>query len=551
MPAPKPILMAILAAGHFMTAFSRQSTLFAPVFEQSDFDVTKALVDLGVDVAKIPDLSDSNKRLESGCSIACSSLKHIFGDEAVETRDEEAFSNFTRSYWSSNQAEVNPYCVFKPSKPSHVSVVVLLSRLTQCPFAAKSGGHAAMAGASNVEDGITISLTNMKEISLSADKKVVSVQPGNVWGDVFAELAKFDVSVIGGRLSNIGVGGLTTGGGISFFSNLYGWACDNVESFDVVIANGAIVRASPTHFSDLYWALRGGGNNFGLVVSFNLLTIPLPGGKMWGGLRVYTEDKFPEVSKAIANLVENSADDPKAGFWGVWAFFDGIKIANPALYYSEPDSGNATIWSELNAIDAVDDTTKNRLIHEWTHELMLSSPLGLREVYYAITTKADQEILDFAQKLFYENLHKVLDIPGILPALIAQGITVPQMQNMKKNGGNVLGLNAEDGPVYLIHICAMWENEEDDATVYQFMSDILKQIAAEAKARGVNNDYAYMNYASQYQDVISSYGATKKEKLKNISQKYDPQQVFQKLQPGYFKLDRAPIPDTDYFSTSF
>jgi FAD/FMN-containing dehydrogenase len=76
---------------------------------------------------------------------------------------------------------------------------------------------------------------------------------------------------------------LTTGGGISFFSNVYGWACDNVQSYDVVTASGIIVRASPTQFPDLYWSLRGGGNNFGLVVNFNLATVSFPGQTMWGG----------------------------------------------------------------------------------------------------------------------------------------------------------------------------------------------------------------------------------------------------------------------------
>lgn len=136
----------------------------------------------------------------------------MFGDAALETRGEEAYSNFTGSYWSSNQAEVSPYCIFKPSKPADVSVVVLLSRLTQCPFAAKSGGHAAMAGASSIEGGITISFMNMKGITLSADKSIAAIEPGNIWGPVFEELTKSDLSVVGGRLYNIGVGGLTTGG---------------------------------------------------------------------------------------------------------------------------------------------------------------------------------------------------------------------------------------------------------------------------------------------------------------------------------------------------
>lgn len=114
-----------------------------------------------------------------------------------------------------------------------MSAAVLVSRATQCPFAAKSGGHAPFASGSSIEGGITISFEKMKEVSLSRDKKIASIGPGNIWGPVFEELTKSDVTVVGGRLYDIGVGGLTTGGGISYFSSIYGWACDNVDSFDV------------------------------------------------------------------------------------------------------------------------------------------------------------------------------------------------------------------------------------------------------------------------------------------------------------------------------
>lgn len=119
---------------------------------------------------------------------------------------------------------------------------------------------------------------------------------------------------------------------------------------------------------------------------------------------------------------------------------------------------------------------------------------------------------------------------------------------MPKNGGNPLGLSAEDGPLYLIHIVCWWQNEEDDAAAYQMASTILERIKTEATSLGVQNDYVYMNYASAFQDVISSYGPDNKAKLKDIASKYDPGKVFQELQPGYFKLDRAPVTDTGYFS---
>ncbi|WYZ41154.1 hypothetical protein EsH8_V_000049 [Colletotrichum jinshuiense] len=548
MPAPRSLLAAAFAFGTALAASSQGAADTASVIEPADFNVTEALLEQGVDVSQLPGLSDLTTRSDLVCSIACNSLKLVFGDAALDTRGEEAYSNFTGSYWSSNQAEVSPYCIFKPSKPADVSVAVLLSRLTQCPFAAKSGGHAAMAGASSIEGGITISFMNMKGITLSADKSIAAIEPGNIWGPVYEELTKSDLSVVGGRLYNIGVGGLTTGGGISFFSGVYGWACDNVESFDVVLANGIIVRATATQYTDLYRALRGGGNNFGLVVSFNLRTIPLAGSEMWGGSRYHTEDTFPAVASAFTNIIANAPEDPKAGVYIVWSYTSGTKIAIPALYYSEPDAGNATIFSEFNAIANIMDSTQNRVLAEWGKETMNDSPPGLREVYYVATTKADAEILNTALDIFYEAVPAVSDISGIIPVFVTQGITVPMLEKMTANGGNPLGLAAEDGPFYIMQLCAMWDNKEDDDAVYQFMSGVLDKIKAEARARGVDNDYVYMNYASQFQNVVGSYGAENVARLKSISAKYDPQQVFQKLQPGYFKLDRAPVSDSGYFS---
>lgn len=119
---------------------------------------------------------------------------------------------------------------------------------------------------------------------------------------------------------------------------------------------------------------------------------------------------------------------------------------------------------------------------------------------------------------------------------------------MAKNGGNPLGLSAEDGPIYLILLICWWKEEKDDAAIYQMMSTALERIKAKAVSLGKQNDYVYMNYASMFQDVISSYGPDNKARLKDIATKYDPTRLFQELQPGYFKLDGPPVSDSGYFS---
>jgi FAD/FMN-containing dehydrogenase len=112
-----------------------------------------------------------------------------------------AYENFTGAYWSAQQGAVDPYCVFKPSTALEVSIVALLARLTQCPFAVKGGGHAAFAGASSIEDGITISLERLNHIVISPDQSLSDIGPGNHWVEVYQALEKQNLTVIGGRVS--------------------------------------------------------------------------------------------------------------------------------------------------------------------------------------------------------------------------------------------------------------------------------------------------------------------------------------------------------------
>jgi FAD/FMN-containing dehydrogenase len=103
----------------------------------------------------------------------------------------------------------------------------------QCQFAIKSGGHGMFTGASNIDQGVTIDLLNMNQVSVNDDKTQASIGAGARWYDVYSVLQPMGISVVGGRVADIGVGGLTLGGGISFFSGRYGWACDNVNNYEV------------------------------------------------------------------------------------------------------------------------------------------------------------------------------------------------------------------------------------------------------------------------------------------------------------------------------
>jgi FAD/FMN-containing dehydrogenase len=146
----------------------------------------------------------------------------LYGNDAVlverqggEDGGKTPYDEFLASFWSGIQGDVTPTCIFEPRVAADLSVLILISRFTQCPFAVRSGGHAAFTGASNIEDGITVSLARFTDVSLSEDHKIAAVGAGNIWGPVYEYLEPYNLTVIGGRLYNVGVGGLTLGGEIS------------------------------------------------------------------------------------------------------------------------------------------------------------------------------------------------------------------------------------------------------------------------------------------------------------------------------------------------
>ena len=262
-----------------------------------------------------------------------------------------------------------------------MSLGVLTLRLSNCKFAVKSGGHAAFAGASNIDNGIAIDLAKLNQVTVSADKKQTSVGPGNVWYDVFTKLDPMGLSVIGGRVSAIGVGGLTLGGGVSFFSNRYGWACDNVNTYQVVFADGSIHEVTPSNLPDLYFALRGGGNNFGIVTRFDLNTFPQ--GNLWGGTQtfLYSPESAAGLNEAFNWLAINGEQDPYAQVILAYAYVQSadMYVIASDLQYGKPVE-NPPMLQNFTAVQGtvVADTLRITSLSDLTVELNNSNPGGFR-----------------------------------------------------------------------------------------------------------------------------------------------------------------------------
>lgn len=131
---------------------------------------------------------------------------------------------------------MKPWCIVHPETSADVArFVSVVTGITNCDFAIKTQGHAPAAGAANIQDGMTLDLTSLNTTSLNEDHSIASVEAGSAWVDVYRTLNPFNKTVSGGRNGAVGVGGVTLGGGISYYSPQVGWTCDTVVNFEVNI----------------------------------------------------------------------------------------------------------------------------------------------------------------------------------------------------------------------------------------------------------------------------------------------------------------------------
>ncbi|KAF5010273.1 hypothetical protein FDECE_3558 [Fusarium decemcellulare] len=475
-------------------------------------------------------------------SDACAALAAAFpSDVAYPNTSPYIHAN---SYWSNRQAEVHPRCFVAPRSTECVSKVIKILTSRNAPFTVKSGGHTAFAGASNIDDGVTIDLRYLDTITVSDDRKTVSVGPGNRWINVSETLDPLGLAVAGGRDADVGTGGLILGGGISYFSGFKGWACDNVRNFQVVVASGDVVDASPTENTDLYWALRGGGgSNFGIVTRFDLESFEQ--GDLWSNSLIFPGALNETLIPLFQDLTVNGLpSDPAAHTYFVLTYqpsFGGY-IALTSFYHSTVPSPPESIPPVFDQFQSVPGAVANSTLvaNITTQSKIIEIPYGSRQTWWDTTVSATSAQLLADIVPLYEARNAALlaaaNGTSVTPLLVFQPIPVNVLSEMQKNGGNALGLEPEDGPLMIVQFTTMWEDARLDALVEDSSRQLIADVESMAKKRGLDNGYVYMNYAGSTQQVQRSYGKDNYRRLKRIARQWDPKGKLARLWKGYFKL---------------
>jgi FAD/FMN-containing dehydrogenase len=240
-----------------------------------------------------------------------------------------------------------PALIAQCADVADVMAAVNFARTHALDLAVRGGGHSG-PGLGTCDDGLVIDLSPMKGIRVDPAARTVRVEGGCVWGDVDHATHAFGLATPSGFISTTGVGGLTLGGGIGYLARTYGLTIDNLLGVDMVLADGSFVTASDDEHADLFWAVRGGGGNFGVVTSFLFRLHPIS--TVYGGPMIWPMDQAAELLKFWRDFILTAPEEIN-GWFGAITVPPGPPF--PEQYHMQKMC--AIVWCYTGDLDKADE----------------------------------------------------------------------------------------------------------------------------------------------------------------------------------------------------
>ena len=204
-----------------------------------------------------------------------------------------------------------PAVIARCNNTADVVAAVNFAREQNLPLSVYGGGH-GVTGAAMCDAGVCVDLRGMKNVTVDVDAKIAHADGGLTWGEFDAATQEHGLACTGGRVSGTGLAGLALGSGSGWLERKFGFVCDNLLAAEIVTADGRVVTASETENPDLFWGIRGGGGNFGIVTRFDLQLHDL-GPIVYGGIIVFPAQMASMVVPAYREFVRNAPDEVGSG----------------------------------------------------------------------------------------------------------------------------------------------------------------------------------------------------------------------------------------------
>jgi FAD/FMN-containing dehydrogenase len=410
-----------------------------------------------------------------------------------------------------------PALVIQPTSAAHVATAVGFARDHGLLLSIKGGGH-NMAGTAIAERGLTLDMSRMCEVTIDPDRRLAQVGPGCLLRDLDrATQAHGLATPLGSFASDVGVAGLTLGGGLGYLTRRFGWSADNLKEVEVVTADGQIRITNRDEDADLFWALRGGGGNFGVVTRFTFLLHEV-GPIVTGGLVVWSAERADEVLATYRDLTESAPRELTA--------LVALRQAPPAPFLPEKWHGKPIVGLVVchSGADPETDLTPVRALGDPIVDLVTEKP-------YA----EQQSMSDGMEPTGNHHYWKTEYLGGLSAEFLdtfrdsALKVTSPLSDSIVIHLAGALNERADDdGAVgnrdarYMTAFAGQWPADVPDDEHVAWVRE------AWTSVRPFSTGGNYLNFQTadeEEQRIRATYGANM-DRLVKVKEEYDPYNLF-------------------------
>jgi FAD/FMN-containing dehydrogenase len=447
--------------------------------------------------------------------IAADSLNPETVGEVIYPGDEDY--DQARSVFNA-MIDKRPALIVRPTTAAGVVEAVNLAQERQLPLAVRCGGH-SVSGMGTCDGGVLVNLSRMKGVKVDPAARTARVNAGVLAGELDRDTQVFGLATPNGRVTTTGVGGFTLGGGYGWLSQKYGLACDNLISVDVVTADGVLVTASEKENADLFWGVRGGSSNFGVVTSYEFRLHPV-GPTVYGGMVMHPITEAKERLRAWRDYVEQAPEELSTA--------SAIFKAPPEPFVPEDLHGKPVLGMLVMYIGDADEGVD---VVRPLKELGPPAVDGIEQMPYT----AFQEILDptapWGTQVYNsgEHLRELSDDAIDTFVDHASRLDTPLSQAIMFRHGGAVSRVPEDAmaaghrdAAYMMHPIAVWDDPADSERHVSWCRDLCEAM----RPHTTGGVYLNMTMDEGEDRVRAGYGTGKYERLVALKDKYDATNLF-------------------------
>jgi FAD/FMN-containing dehydrogenase len=430
----------------------------------------------------------------------------LFADGAPGYEDARTIFN--------SMIEKRPAAIAQCVSAEDVRTALAFARENGLEVAVRGGGH-SVAGACLSDGGLTIDLRRMSSVTVDPQARTATAQGGAAWGDFDAACQPHGLATTGGRVSTTGVAGLSLGGGSGWVERKFGLACDNLLSVELLTADGRTVRASEDENPELFWALHGGGGNFGIATELTFRLHPMPA--FTAALLIWPPADGPELTRAYREFIETAPDEVGGGI----------------IYLTGPpeDFVPAGLQGKLACAVLATYTGPEAEAREAMAPLLAREPAGemIAELPYAELQSMLDDPPGFRNYWSAEYLNELPDAAIDAFCARAEGIIIPSpTQHIVFPWGGAVARNGDSSPMatrespWVVHPLTMWEDPADDERAIQWTREVCADVKPYATGA------TYLNFVGDEGEerIVSGYGRENYDRLAAVKAEYDPDDVF-------------------------